>query len=146
MVLRNDDNLQAGVGSAYLYGEAGDDVLVGSSQNDVLDGGDGNDTLQGGAGNDVAYGGEGHDDFYFNPFEVNDEFHGGAGWADTIHLDASADPNADPDSPWTIMVEGEQVDYDLVAQALELNPDSSGLVELSDGSQLIFDGVEKIEW
>ncbi len=63
-----------------------------------------------------------------------------------IHLDATADPNADPDEPWAITVDGQEVEYDLAAQALKLDPDSSGVVTLNDGSELTFDGVDKIEW
>ena len=110
-------------------------------------GGAGDDTFTGGKGDDTFSGGDGDDTYFFNPFDGNDEFHGGeGGWTDIIHLDATADPNADPNDPWTITVDGEEVDYDLAAKALDLDPDSSGVVSLSDGSQLTFDGVDKIEW
>ncbi len=112
-------------------------------------GGTGDDTFAGSSLSNVdASGGDGDDTFLFNPFDGNEAFHGGQGgdWTDTIQLDASADPGADPNSPWTITVDGEQVEYDLAAHALELSPDSAGVVELSDGSQLTFDGVDKIEW
>ena len=52
----------------------------------------------------------------------------------------------DPENPWTITVDGEHVEYDLASHALELNPDTTGVVELADGSSLTFEGVEKIEW
>jgi hypothetical protein len=38
------------------------------------------------------------------------------------------------------------VEFDIASHALELNPDTSGVVELADGSELAFHGVEKIEW
>jgi len=111
-------------------------------------GGTGNDSFTGSEGNDTFTGGAGNDDYFFNPFDGSDTFSGGegGGWTDVIHLDATADPNADPDAPWTITVDGEELEYDLAAQALELDPNSAGVIELSDGSELTFDGVEKIEW
>ena len=129
-----------------IRGEGGNDNIVGSAGDDTISGGQGNDKLSGGAGDDIVYGNEGNDHYYFSPFEGNDEFHGGEGWTDTIHIDATADPNADPDNPWTITVDGEELEYDLAAGALELDPDTSGIVTLSDGSELSFSGVDSIEW
>lgn len=51
-----------------------------------------------------------------------------------------------PDNPWTISVNGEEVAYDLAENALELAPDTMGVVTLSDGSELSFEGVEIIQW
>jgi len=38
------------------------------------------------------------------------------------------------------------MEYDLAMGALELTPDSAGSVTFADGSELMFDGVEKITW
>ncbi|MBL3529368.1 MAG: cadherin-like domain-containing protein, partial [gamma proteobacterium endosymbiont of Lamellibrachia anaximandri] len=142
------DQLFGGEGNDKLKGEDGSDILKGGAGDDELKGGKGDDQLYGGAGDDVIEGEAGDDTYFFNPFDGNDELHGGqgGGWTDTIHLNAEADPSADPDSPWTIEVDGQQLDYDMAAHALELNPDTAGVVTLADGSELTFDGIEKIEW
>jgi len=140
------ESLNGTEGTDYIEGQGGNDTINAGAGDDTVYGGDGNDTIRGGAGDDIIFGDEGNDDYYFSPFEGNDEFHGGDGWTDTIHIDATADPNADPDNPWTISVDGEQLEYDLAAGALELDPDTSGIVTLSDGSELNFSGVDSIEW
>jgi VCBS repeat-containing protein len=150
-----NDHLQGGEGNDYLEGNAGqdkleggagNDYLIGGEGNDNLIGGDGDDLLSGGAGKDNVSGGEGSDTYIYNPFDGNDSFSGGAGggWTDTIAL--SADGSSDPDNPWTITVDGQELEYDMAAQALELNPDTSGVVTMADGSELSFEGIEKIEW
>ena len=142
------DLLDGAEGNDQLEGLEGDDILNGGQGSDHIEGGSGDDVISGGAGDDVAGGGDGNDTYIFNPFEGNDSFDGGSGggWTDVIRLDANADPGADPDNPWTISIDGEQVQYDLAAHALELNPDTSGVITLSDGSELTFDGIERIEW
>ena len=142
------DQLFGGEGNDKLKGEDGDDILKGGAGNDELKGGKGDDQLYGGAGDDVTKGEAGDDTYFFNPFDGNDIFHGGegGGWTDAIHLDATADPNADPNNPWTIEVDGQLMEYDLATHALELNPDTAGVVTLADGSELAFDGIERIEW
>ncbi|MCB1742900.1 MAG: hypothetical protein KDK91_21170, partial [Gammaproteobacteria bacterium] len=102
--------------------------------------------LYGGAGEDLAYGGDGNDIYHFDAFDGRDHFDGGAGWVDVIALDASGNPNAPADSPWTVEVNGEMVQFDMADQALELSPDSSGVITLHDGSELSFEGVERIIW
>ena len=140
------DYLDGGTGNDQLDGGAGNDYLIGGEGNDNLAGGEGDDLLSGGAGNDTVTGGDGSDTYIFNPFEGNDHFSGGTGggWADTIQL--GTDGSDDPSNPWTITVDGQELEYDLAAQALELNPDTSGVVTMADGSELTFDGIEKIEW
>ncbi len=103
-------------------------------------------TLSGGDGDDRAWGGEGNDTYVVNPFDGSDYFHGGngGGWTDAIELSATV--ASDPDSPWTLEVDGIQVQYELASGALELNPDTSGVITFGDGSELAFDGLEKIEW
>ncbi|HEB95995.1 MAG TPA: hypothetical protein ENI96_06140, partial [Sedimenticola thiotaurini] len=145
--LTDVDEIRGGGGRDTITGSAGDDVIHGDSGNDRLDGGAGDDLLSGGSGNDAAFGGEGNDTYLFDPFDGVDTFDGGSGgWTDAVQLDADADPAADPDNPWTIEINGEVVEYDLAAHALELDPDTSGVITLDDGSQLVFDGVERIEW
>ncbi len=158
-LIDTNPDLNALAGSVFVANITADDVVnsieddseiavSGTDGDDVINAGQGNDTIHGGAGDDVVTGGDGSDTYFFNPFDGNDTFHGGDGgaWTDVIHLDATADPGADPSEPWTITVDGQEVEYDLAAQALALDPDSAGVISLSDGSELIFDGVEKIEW
>ena len=138
--------MQGSDGNDQLTGGDGADKLLGGEGNDSLIGGAGDDILQGGKGDDIATGGAGSDTYVFNPFDGNDSFSGGTGggWTDTIQL--GTDGSADPGDPWTITVNGQELDYDLAAQALELNPDTSGVVTMADGSELTFEGIEKIEW
>ncbi|MBV1951599.1 MAG: hypothetical protein KUG64_05325, partial [Cycloclasticus sp.] len=135
------DQLSGNGGNDKLSGGGGNDTISGGAGNDKLEGGEGNDSLSGGTGNDTAFGGDGNDSYLFT--EGQDTFHGGDSWTDTVQL--VADPQ-DGDNPWTITVDGEQVEYDLAAGALELQPDTSGVVEMADGSELTFDGVETIQW
>jgi VCBS repeat-containing protein len=143
--LNNVDEIHGGGGNDTITGSSGDDAILGDSGHDTLKGGDGDDTLNGGSGNDIAYGEEGNDTYTFNPFDGSDTFHGGegGGWTDTIQLSSNPE-NAD--SPWTISIDGNQVDFDMDAGALELQPDTSGVITMVDGSELAFEGVERIEW
>ena len=143
-----NDSIEGGAGNDRLYGQAGDDSLSGGDGNDILVGGEGDDTLTGGLGNDRSYGGDGNDVYIANPFEGSDRFDGGAGdgWTDVVKLDANGDPGAPDDNPWTIEVNGEEVAYDLADGALDLTPDTSGVITFADGSELQFDNAERIEW
>ena len=133
-------------GDDNLVGTSGNDYIVGQGGDDVLYGGAGDDILVGGAGNDSAAGGEGNDTYVMNPFEGSDYFSGGegGGWTDAIDISAMA--ANDSDNPWTIEVDGAQVEYDLAAGALEMNGDTAGVISFGDGSELSFEGVERIEW
>jgi len=141
-----NDDLSGGTGDDVLLGMQGDDVLVGQDGNDVLNGGAGDDRLEGGGGDDQLIGGDGNDSYIANPFDGADSFSGGegGGWTDVI--DISAVVANDPDSPWSVEVDGEQLEYDIAASALELNPDTAGVITFGDGSELSFNGVERIEW
>ena len=75
----------------------------------------------------------------------NDTFHGGDGgsWTDTIDLQAS-DGGA-PAAGWTMVldqgsIENSEADY------YELTNDSSGTITMDDGTEIAFDGVDKITW
>ncbi len=107
-------------------------------------GGSGNDIFSGSDGNMIVFGNDGNDLFEFGVNDGNDIFHGGNGWTDTISLDSTG--SADPDSPWTITVDGEEVAADEGANAMTFEEDTSGVVTMADGSILEFDGVERIEW
>lgn len=143
-----NDTLSGGAGNDRLDGGTGNDALTGGDGSDRLSGGEGDDTLSGGAGNDRSYGGDGNDIYEFDAFDGRDSFDGGAGegWTDVVRLDAGADPNAPADHPWSIEINGEEMQYDLAHGALELAPDTSGVITFADGSELQFDNVERIEW
>ncbi len=140
-----DDKISGLDGDDKIAAMDGDDVVSGDAGNDLIDGGAGDDTLSGGADKDETWGGDGNDLYIMELGDGSDYFHGGngGGWTDTIQLSASPE---DGDSPWTIEVNGEQVEYDLAAGALELQPDTQGVIKLADGSELAFDGVESIQW
>ncbi|MES9857436.1 MAG: VCBS domain-containing protein, partial [Sedimenticola sp.] len=143
-----NDLLVGGAGNDELKGGEGDDILYAGSGKDTMDGGKGDDTFVASEGKDTAEGGEGNDTFTAEIVDGSDYFSGGngEGWTDVIQLNADVAPGDDPDNPWVIEVDGEQVQYDIADHALSLNPDTSGVVTFADGSELSFDGVERIEW
>ena len=94
--------------------------------------------------NDYFSGGSGSDTYLFGDNSGHDTFNGGQGWTDTIHLDASNSPN--PDAPWTITVEGQEITVANDTNVLDFGEDTSGVVTMADGSALTFEGVERIEW
>ena len=150
-----NDTLDSGGGDDKLYGDDGDDTLSGGAGKDTLSGGDGNDLLlggddddilMGGVGNDTLYGGGGSDLFIFNMGEGNDTVDGGAnGWTtDTIELNGLGGGKLDS-SDWTLILDEGEI-TDSKKHHLELSTDSSGTIVFSDGSELTFSNVERIEW
>ncbi|MBL4712650.1 MAG: tandem-95 repeat protein, partial [Gammaproteobacteria bacterium] len=144
--LENVDEIRGEGGHDRVIGSAGDDTISGGAGNDHLTGGTGDDVLIGGSGNDSAFGAGGNDTYVMDLLGGSDYFSGGdgGGWTDAI--DVSEMTVIDPDNPWTIEVDGAQVEYDLAAGALAMNPDTVGVITFGDGSELSFDGVERIEW
>ncbi|WP_417803930.1 hypothetical protein [Thalassospira lucentensis] len=150
-----DDTLSGGGGDDKLFGDDGNDTLIGGSGRDTLIGGDGNDlllggddndTLMGGIGDDTLYGGGGSDMFIFNMGDGSDHVDGGAnGWTtDTIELHGAGGGKLDS-SDWTLVLDDGDV-TDSKKHHLELSSDSSGTIVFSDGSELTFSNVERIEW
>ncbi|MDG4718490.1 Ig-like domain-containing protein, partial [Thalassospira sp. FZY0004] len=141
-----DDKLYGDEGDDTLIGGAGKDILTGGSGDDLLLGGDDDDTLIGGIGDDTLYGGGGSDLFIFNMGEGNDHVDGGAnGWTtDTIELHGLGGGNLDS-SDWTLILDEGSI-TDSKKNHLELSTDSSGTIVFSDGSELTFSNVERIEW
>lgn len=140
----DDDELFGGVGNDNLDGSSGDDILNGGDGDDVLRGDDGDDILDGGSGNDTAIGGSGDDLFVFGAGDGSDFFDGGNGWTDTIELENAAGPTASGDGGWTLQTDAAFTQQDGVITFED--GDASGTIELSDGSELSFDGVEQIVW
>jgi len=150
-----NDTLDSGGGDDKLYGQEGDDTLSGGAGRDTLSGGDGNDlllggddddTLIGGIGDDTLYGGGGSDLFIFNMGDGKDHVDGGAnGWTtDTIELHGVGGGHLDS-CDWTLILD-EGTITDSKKHSLELSTDSSGTIVFSDGSELTFSNVERIEW
>ena len=139
-----NDYLSGGITNDYNASNSGDDYLDGGAGDDTLVGGWGDDTLVGGAGNDDAYGGSGDDLFIFGAGDGADYFDGGNGWSDTIQLDG-VDGGPGGDSGWTMQLD-DGATYTETEDGLVFDSEASGKIELADGSELTFEGVEKLEW
>ena len=74
------------------------------------------------------------------------------GWVNSIESSSneevfSADSAyADADSPWDLTVDGEELDDQLATSALEVVPDTSGVINSTEGSEVFFDETERVEW
>lgn len=123
-VLSNIENI---TGSGFA------DVLTGDGAANLLSGGAGNDTLIGGTGNDLITGDAG-----------NDTIDGGAGggWTDTVEIDNPGTFGVD----WTVELNNGSSIEEQAANYLELTSDANGTINLSDGSEITFEGIERIEW
>ena len=115
--------LEHGVAETEVAGGAGSDVMFGNT---------GDDNFSGGAGDDLFVMGQGGDDTVA----------GGQGWTDELYLSGAQDS----DQPWTIVVDGQEVDYDLESGGIDLDPDASGYVQMADGTTIDFSEMERISW
>ncbi len=142
------ENLTGSDFADTLIGDAQANVLDGSGGNDTLYGGAGNDTLIGGTGSDVAYGEDGDDTYVFAEGDLgNDQFYGGLGWADEIVVTSAEGTEGPVDGPWTVAIDGGSTSVITDASGvLNLTADSSGTITLADGSELVFEGVDRISW
>ena len=129
-----------------LEGTPGSDVLVGGEGNDTIDGGRGDDTLYGnggddvmvgGAGNDVMVGGAGDDLFMIGARDGTDIIQGGEGM-DTIQLSDSGG--------WTLILDDGSSIEGAGDGYMALSEESAGTVLFDDGTELAFDGIERISW
>jgi len=155
-----DDYLYGGGAKDKLYGGEGDDYLdAGAGNKDAMYGGDGNDTLVVGSGRrDKVYGEAGDDSIIFELGSgTKNEAYGGEGWVDTISLsDVTQGPsgNANAEGSWVLQVDKSYTGEVVTDASNALNfvdeqgnaMDASGTIELSDGSKLSFEDVERIEW
>ncbi|MEP4380065.1 MAG: hypothetical protein ABJ363_13765 [Alphaproteobacteria bacterium] len=137
-----NDSIMGGAGNDTLVGGSGNDTVSGGSGNDTISGGDGNDTLRGNTGDDVLSGNAGDDLFLYSSGDGDTAVHGGAGWTDTLRIDA---PSAGGTN-WTIAFDGGSSVNSVKDGYADLTADASGTITYSDGSVITFDGLEKIEW
>jgi len=141
------DSLYGGSGDDALFGLGGDDRLFGGDGDDTLYGGDGNDSLTGNAGNDQLHGGRGNDSFLFDSQVTfgDDEVFGGSGgdWTDVIQLQNEA--NAPNSGDWTVSITSGSI-LESTPDHLVLSEDAEGIISMTDGSEIIFEGIERIEW
>ncbi|MEQ8349699.1 MAG: hypothetical protein RIB82_29185 [Sneathiellaceae bacterium] len=80
--------------------------------------------------------------FAFGPGGGRVFLSGGAGWTDVVRLQGIAAPPG-PGS-WSLELEaGAATEVD---GAILLSEDAAGTVRLADGAELVFDGIERIEW
>ncbi len=135
-----DDDLFGGSGNDTIEGGAGNDYIMGGSGDDDLFGGDGDDTLSGGIGADELFGGAGNDLFLMANDGASDFVSGGEGM-DTLSIQ-----NGSYGDGWTVVLDdgssvtGEGNDY------LELAGESSGVIVFDDGTEIAFEGIDKIVW
>ncbi|WCL54662.1 DUF4114 domain-containing protein [Gimibacter soli] len=125
------DMVVGGGGNDTIYGEGGADHLNGDAGDDVIVGGEGADMLNGGDGSDVLFAGDG------------DYVSGGtgAGWVDT--LDVSGIEGAGGSADWTLnLTSGSVVEQG--ADYITLTQDASGHLTTADGSEIEFEGIERI--
>ena len=143
-------------------GGIGDDILDGGKNDDVLLGSEGDDTLIGDSGSDLMLGGDGNDLFLFGRGDGDDRVDGGSGtgsgsgtgtggnWVDTIRLDGfnnGPSNSLQGRNSWVLEVDqGGTFTIDQESKELVFDGDASGTITLGDGSQLVFDNIDKIEW
>ena len=119
--------------------------LTGSLNNDVLTGDSGNNVLTGSGGNDTLTGGDGSDTFIFGQGDGSDTAHGGSGggWTDAILLQ-NADGSS-VDGGWTVNLTSGAVQED-DGSSITLSDDAAGTITLTDGSEIAFDGMDRIDY
>ncbi|GAB5436513.1 Hint domain-containing protein [Falsiruegeria mediterranea] len=126
-----NDTLNGGSGNDTMFGEDGDDVLNGGRGADAADGGAGDDTFNTAQG-DTVQGGEGDDTFVLTDL-------GEAGSAN-IQIDGGEGDETD----------GDLLDFNGLAVDGTLNftsttpGDLAGTVEMTDGSIVTFQNIERI--
>jgi Ca2+-binding RTX toxin-like protein len=130
-------------GRRYGLRRRGADTIYGGAGDDAVSGGGGADTIYGGAGDDTATGDAGDDVFVFGFGAGEDRFSDAGGWTDTIHL--TGVDKGPGNGVWSLEVEGD-VGWQDTETGLEFDESASGSIELNDGSVLIFEDVDKIDW
>jgi Ca2+-binding RTX toxin-like protein len=141
------DTLTGGEGGKK-GGDDGDDIFVGGSGNDTMYGGDGNDVMWGGSGDDWMSGEDGNDLFIFTTGNGDsDVVSGGDGssWTDTIQLQANGAGATETDMAWTLVLDSGSIQSS-DGNSFDLSNDADGTITFADGSEIDFQGIERIEW
>lgn len=139
----SDDNL--------IVAKLGDDTISGGAGDDRILAGKGDDIIEGGAGNDTMLGGLGDDQFVF----TDSDFDGG-GWTDVVngHGDSGKQSSGYDTIDLTQVTDGWTLEID--GQGQEINGDGpseyaagedfSGSITFEDGSSIVFENIEKVDW
>jgi Ca2+-binding RTX toxin-like protein len=138
------DVINSGAGNDDIDAGAGDNINIVGDGDVTVASGDGDDIIDGGTKNDTIDSGAGDDLFIFSAGDGSDYFNGGDGWSDTVQL-GGVDSGPSVDSGWALQVEGGVGDTE-TENGIEFDEEVAGSITLSDGSELTFDGVEKLEW
>ncbi len=128
-----DDTIRSGAGDDVVDAGSGDDMVRGGRGDDILDGGTGDDEIRGNQGDDTIIGGEGSDILVGG--RGSDTFIGGNG-GDIVR------GGEDRDGSDIDVLDLSDVDYDRIEYTSDDR--ESGRVIFSDGSDLVFTGIEKI--
>ena len=146
--LTNIEGLTGSANDDTLIGDAGANVIDGGAGDDSIVGGDGQNTLSGSLGDDTMIGGSDNDEFNFS----DNDFNGGV-WTDVV--DGGADAMdvidlSDVTQGWTLEVVGEGPGPEASSGD---NPSHytdtdgfSGTITFDDGSTVVFDNIEKVDW
>ena len=129
-------HVQIGLSDGYtMTGGSGNDSLIGGALDDSITGLGGNDWLEGNDGSDL---------FIYSAGDGNDSVFGGTGadWTDTIHLQSAGEFGSD----WTVTLDPGASILEQADQFLQLSDDASGIIQFSDGSEIAFQGIERIDW
>lgn len=139
----------ATAGDDTLTGTAAADTFDGLAGDDSLTGAGGDDTLTGGLGNDTMSGGTGDDSFVFTDGDFN-----GVAWTDTVDGFAEGGDTDVIDltgvtQGWTLEVDGagagvEATDAD--NPSFYNGDEMSGTITFADGSEIVFENIEKVDW
>ena len=138
------DVINSGAGNDDIDAGAGDNINIVGDGDVTVASGDGDGIIDGGTKNDTTDSGAGDDLFIFSAGDGSDYFNGGDGWSDTVQL-GGVDSGPSVDSGWALQVEGGVGDTE-TENGIEFDEEVAGSITLSDGSELTFDGVEKLEW
>ncbi|NKB48616.1 MAG: hypothetical protein GKS02_04530 [Alphaproteobacteria bacterium] len=149
------ETLNGTAGADLIVAMDGDDTIDAGAGDDRMFGNLGNDVIQGGLGDDTMEGGHGDDTFLFS----DTDFDGNA-WTDSV--DGQGTPGKAPMSDYdtidlTGVTQGWSLEVDGAgagAEATNLtNPSEytnggefSGTITFDDGSTVVFDNIEKVDW
>lgn len=109
------------------------------------------DAKRGGAGDDILRGGAGDDLFILQRGQGQNQIYGGTGndSTDSIELRGDGGDLGEYGVDWTISIESGEIqgfEKDGDASWLDLTLDASGVINMQDGSEYAFSGIDHIQW